>query len=59
MRRQPLFSVPAGASPREILAGVREAVDAFVREAPQFDDLTMLGLKYEGAGTDAGKQAQE
>ena len=43
-----LNSVPAGASQKEVLAGVRAAVDAFVKDAPQFDDLTMLGLKYNG-----------
>ena len=36
------------APPRDILESVRRSVDAFVREAPQFDDLTMLGLKYFG-----------
>ena len=35
-------------TPREILACVREAVDAFVGEAEQFDDLTMLCLEYRG-----------
>ena len=25
-----------------------EKIDAFVKEAPQFDDLTMLGLRYNG-----------
>ena len=35
-------------SPEEILAGVREAVDAFVGEAEQFDDLTMLCVEYRG-----------
>ena len=43
-----LNAIPDGASQKEILAGVRTAVDAFVKEAPQFDDLTMLGLKYFG-----------
>ena len=43
-----LNSVPAGASQKDVLAGVRAAVDGFVKEAPQFDDLTMLGLKYNG-----------
>ena len=43
-----LNAVPAGASQKEVLAGVRAAVDAFVKEAPQFDDLTMVGLKYNG-----------
>ena len=43
-----LNAIPTGASQKEILAGVRAAVDAFVKEAPQFDDLTMVGLKYYG-----------
>ena len=36
----------ADASPDEVLANVREAVDAYVGEAEQFDDLTMLCIKY-------------
>ena len=47
-----LNAVPAGASQKEVLSGVRNAVDAFVKEAPQFDDLTMLGLKYKGSADD-------
>ncbi len=43
-----LNAIPAGASQKEVLSGVRAAVDAFVKEAPQFDDLTMVGLKYNG-----------
>ena len=43
-----LNAVPKGASQKEVLEGVRAAVDAFVKEAPQFDDLTMVGLKYNG-----------
>ncbi len=46
-----LNAIQAGVSQKEILAGVRSAVDAFVKEAPQFDDLTMLGLKYFGPKT--------
>ena len=48
-----LNAIPKGASQKEILAGVRAAVDAFVKEAPQFDDLTMVGLKYNGPQDDA------
>ena len=51
-----LNAIPAGASQKEILAGVRAAVDAFVKEAPQFDDLTMLGLKYNGPRDDAAAE---
>ena len=43
-----LNALPEGSTQQEILVGVRTAVDAFVKEAPQFDDLTMLGLKYYG-----------
>lgn len=43
-----LNSIPNGSSQKEVLQGVRVAVDTFVKEAPQFDDLTMLGLKYNG-----------
>jgi len=38
----------AGAAPEELLKNVRRAVDGFVRDAEQFDDLTMLGLEYKG-----------
>ena len=43
-----LNAIPKSAAQKEVLAGVRAAVDAFVKEAPQFDDLTMVGLKYNG-----------
>ena len=38
----------AGAAPEQILGNIRTAVDQFVREAEQFDDLTMLCLEYKG-----------
>ena len=38
----------AALSPRELLGKVRRAVDAFVGDAEQFDDLTMLCLEYKG-----------
>ncbi len=34
------------ASIREILENVKKDVDAFVGDAPQFDDLTMLGFRF-------------
>ena len=34
--------------PRNILLRIRKAVDAFVGDAEQFDDLTMLCLEYKG-----------
>ena len=36
------------ASPERILKNVRKSVDDFVKEAEQFDDLTMLCLEYKG-----------
>ena len=35
-------------SPEELLRHMRKAVDAFVQDAAQFDDLTMLCLEYKG-----------
>ena len=37
-----------GGDPREILAGVKADVDAFVNGADQFDDMTMLCMVYRG-----------
>ena len=36
----------------ETMKAVRRAVDAFVGQAPQFDDLTMMCIAYHGAGHD-------
>ena len=44
--------------PEEILCGVKRAVDAFVGDAEQFDDLTMLCLEYRG-GSYAGFRKHE
>ena len=38
------------ASPQELLKAVRRAVDGFVKDAEQFDDLTMLCFEYRGTG---------
>ena len=37
-----------GAPPRSILENVRRATDRFVKDAEQFDDLTMLCIEYDG-----------
>ena len=37
-----------GADPEHLLLNVRKAVDSFVKEAEQFDDLTMLCIRYNG-----------
>ena len=34
--------------PKELLPFIRSRIDEFVDEAPQFDDLTMIGLRYNG-----------
>ena len=36
------------ATPRQLLTNVREAVRGFVKDAEQFDDLTMLCIEYKG-----------
>ena len=36
------------ARPEELLPHVRAKIDEFVKGAPQFDDITMLGLQYRG-----------
>ena len=40
------------ASPEQILGNVRGSIGRFVREAEQFDDLTMLCLEYKGPQKD-------
>ena len=40
-------------SPKEILENVKQSVDIFVGEAPQFDDITMLCMKYFGTSEEA------
>ena len=37
-----------GAAPYQVLKIVRRAVDEFVQDTEQFDDLTMLCIKYHG-----------
>lgn len=36
------------AKAKDLLPGVKQEIDAFVGDAPQFDDITMLGLDYYG-----------
>ncbi len=42
-------------TPEELLRSVKTSVDMFVGDAPQFDDITMLALRYNGCGTKARK----
>ena len=37
-----------GIRPDEILKNVKEGIDDFVADAPQFDDITMIGFRYNG-----------
>ena len=39
-------------APKKVLETVKSAVDEFVGEADQFDDITMLCLQYKGASTE-------
>ncbi|MBR6160021.1 MAG: serine/threonine-protein phosphatase, partial [Lachnospiraceae bacterium] len=34
--------------PMELLPAVKKSIDVFVGDAPQFDDITMLGMHYSG-----------
>ena len=42
------LNAAAEEDPEQLLKSVRGAVDAFVKDAEQFDDLTMLCLEYRG-----------
>lgn len=46
------LNAAAGDTPVELLKSVRRAVDGFVRDAEQFDDLTMLCMEYKGVKRD-------
>ena len=48
MLRRDIIEAAGSASPQETLEIVRADVDAFVGNAEQFDDLTMLCLEYKG-----------
>ena len=45
------LNAAAEEDPEQILKSVRGAVDTFVKNAEQFDDLTMLCLEYKGKGS--------
>lgn len=46
-----------GCTPKELIAAVKADMEDFVKEAPQFDDVTMLALSYFGdsSGTTVSK----
>ena len=47
----------ADALPEALLPQVKADIDAFVGQAPQFDDITMLGLRYRGPAREGSEQA--
>lgn len=47
-RTQEALNTDLDALPKNVLKNVRSAVDGFIQGAPQFDDLTMLCLRYNG-----------
>ena len=42
------LNIEPEASPKKILENVHDAVEGFVKDAEQFDDLTMLCFEYKG-----------
>ncbi|MBQ3507335.1 MAG: SpoIIE family protein phosphatase, partial [Clostridia bacterium] len=44
-----LLNQNAGATPKTVCDAVKADVDAFVGDAPQFDDITMLTIQYDGS----------
>ncbi|MBO4452732.1 MAG: SpoIIE family protein phosphatase [Clostridia bacterium] len=43
-------------SPKDVLMRVKGNIDAFVGDAPQFDDITMLGFSYIGSDNKKGDE---
>ena len=58
-RAEEVLSKMSDATPKEILDGVQKAVDDFVKDAEQFDDLTMLCVEYKGPQTKAETAAKQ
>lgn len=48
-RLEAVLEKNSAAAPAELLSGVKEDIDVFVGDAPQFDDITMLCLEYKKA----------
>ena len=49
-RMMAVLNTCPGLEPEQVLANVKADVDRFVGTAPQFDDLTMLCVRYNGIG---------
>ena len=48
----------AWAPPKDLLEIVRAEIDLFVKEAPQFDDITMLCFRYDGETAEGEEKKQ-
>ena len=48
------LNLDPAAAPKTILQNVKDAVDSFVLDAEQFDDMTMLCVEYRGKNPGAG-----
>ena len=46
------------AAPMDVLNNMRAAVDGFVKDAEQFDDMTMLCLEYKGSNAKGGASSE-
>ncbi len=44
------LNLDSGAAPENLIGNVRAALDDFVQDAEQFDDVTTLAMKYYGTG---------
>ena len=42
----------SASSAQEIIADIHADIDAYANGAEQFDDITMLGIRFEGKGTE-------
>ena len=51
-----LNSADAGSTPWELMKSVRDDIDEFIGDAEQFDDLTMLCLRYNGVNDKGTKK---
>ena len=54
-----LSAAPADISPTDLLLSMRRTVDDFVKDAEQFDDLTMLCVEYKGIDAAAGAPVEK
>lgn len=53
------LNIDVNADPEHLLINVRKEIDAFVKKAEQFDDLTMLCLEYKGRSEKPSEEKSE